>query len=115
MPIGNPNYTSGPMSSEAKETAPGMAHFAGTGPSGKTCGDCVNRGYYRKRTPKFNERTNEWVEKSYKTAGCAKFNQLTGNHGPTIDTKLHACKYFEEKPREQPASQQRTAQARDRL
>jgi hypothetical protein len=114
MAIGNPNMTAWPMSSEAKETAPGMAYFADTGPFGKTCGDCVNRGYQRLRSPKFDARLNEWIEKSYNYNGCAKFKQLTGNHGSVIDSLLHSCKYFEAKFNEQPTPQQGTSQARDR-
>jgi len=114
MAIGNPNLFAGPMAEEAKETAPGMAYFAGTGPFGKTCGDCINRGYRRLRSPKFDAKLNEWVEKSYNYNGCAKFKELTGNNGPVIESLLHSCKYFEDKASEQPAPQQGPSQARDR-
>jgi hypothetical protein len=67
-------------------TAPGMAHFAGSGPEGKTCGDCAHKGYIR-------ERHNG---KHYRHGGCAKFKVLTGSHGPAIEANLKACKYFEQ-------------------
>ena len=111
MAIGNQYLTE--INVEQTQTMPGMAHFAGTGPAGKTCGDCVNRGYHRKRIPKFDARINDWVEKSYKVNGCAKYNQLTGKHGGVIDPRLHACRYFEEKPSEQPTPSQGPSQARD--
>jgi hypothetical protein len=114
MAIGNPNLFAGPMSEKAKETVPGMAYFANTGPFGKTCGDCINRGYRRLRSPKFDAKLNEWVEKSYNYNGCAKFKELTGNNGPVIDSLLHSCKYFEDKASEQSAHQQGPSQARDR-
>ena len=96
MPIGNPNMTRGPMSDEAKETAPGMAYFSGTGPAGTTCGDCQFRGYRRKRRPIFDARTNDWIERSVNHNGCKKFKELTGSHGQVISSLLHSCKYFEE-------------------
>jgi hypothetical protein len=50
----------------------GMAHFEGTGPAGKSCGDCVHRGYYRKGKDRFNPRTNLIEESSlvHRAAGC---------------------------------------------
>jgi hypothetical protein len=65
---------------------PGMAHFAGTGPGGKTCRDCVFRGYYREHG----------VKKHY---GCQKFKSLTGNNGPVVQSDWPACRHFEQKPK----------------
>ena len=37
---------------------PGMAHFEGTGPAGKTCESCAHRGYWRVSCKsKFNTQT----------------------------------------------------------
>lgn len=69
---------------------PGMANFAGSGPAGKTCGDCVFRGYYRRRETDFN--------KTYKHNGCEKFKKLTGRHGPAVSRDNPSCKYFMQKP-----------------
>lgn len=66
---------------------PGMAYFAGTGPQGKTCGDCMWRGYYRMRGN----------GNSYKTTGCEKFRGMTGRHGPVVAADNKSCKYFETK------------------
>ena len=60
---------------------PGMAHFAGTGPRGKTCSMCKHRGY----TPP------DWVKISY---GCAMFFKLTQRPGPTVQPNWAACRHF---------------------
>ena len=65
---------------------PGMAYFMGTGPVGKTCGNCANRGYYRKA---------ETSDRTYKVSKCAVFKKMTGNHGADIRANYPACKYFE--------------------
>ncbi len=67
------------------DAKPGMAHFAGTGPAGKTCGVCVYRGYYRNKYD---------AKKHY---GCQKFRTLTGRNGPAVDAAYQACRYFEQK------------------
>jgi hypothetical protein len=74
-------------------TAPGMAHWASTGPVGKHCGDCVFKNY------QYVVRNHAGlIVKAPKSKGCRKFHMLAGVHGPAIDGKLRACKYFEEKP-----------------
>jgi hypothetical protein len=100
MAIGNPHLTEGPMRAEAEVTADGMAYFANTGPFGKTCGDCHFLGYRINRQPKFDARIKDWVVKSVKHNGCAKFKELTGNSGPAIYSLLKACKYFKDKSSE---------------
>ena len=58
---------------KVKKTMPGMAHFAGTGPEGTTCGQCLFRVGRRK----------VWR--------CEKFQR----NGPPIKANLESCKYFE--------------------
>ena len=63
-----------------KRTVDGMAHWAGTGPKGLCCGDCVHLhprgalGY-----------------------GCAQYSRMMGGHQPlnSIPRTTPACKYFE--------------------
>lgn len=69
---------------------PGMAHFAGTGPEGKTCGQCAHYGFYRESK----------VGKSYRVSGCGKYQRLTGHPGPAFHKDTSSCKYFEPKPTE---------------
>ncbi len=63
------------------DVKPGMAHFAGTGPSGKTCGKCK---HYQKI-----ERVNR----------CLIYRKLTGDYGPSIKRAYRACRHFEDKPK----------------
>jgi hypothetical protein len=67
------------------DVKPGMAFFAGSGPPGETCGDCLHRGYYR-----LNGKG-----KSCRTTGCRVFKTLTGKHGPSVNKDNRSCKYFE--------------------
>ena len=100
MAIGNHNLTA--ASVEQAQTAPGMAHFAGTGPNGKTCGQCEFWGYQvqQGKLVKFQFR-------------CKKYKELTTKNGSIIPGLTLACRYFEEKFHEQPAHQQGPSQARD--
>ena len=105
MALGDLNFTD--VSVKQAQTVPGMAYFSGTGPEGKTCGDCK---YLERRVVKFFQYS------------CNKYKELTNfkNRLSKADAEfdspnLKSCKYFEEKPREQPTPKQRTAQARDRL
>ena len=80
-------------------THEGMAHFADTGPAGTRCGQCIFYRYKRESTREtFNPKTNTYMKRLYATKGCKKFYQLTGRHGPEIDSDYSACKYFEGYP-----------------
>jgi hypothetical protein len=71
-----------------KQTAPGMAHWAGSGPIGATCGKCIHYGYtYVKSTG----------DHATKPSSCEKFYSMTLRHGGTLDQRQIACKYFEAK------------------
>ena len=76
----------------------GMAHFAGSGPSGKTCGDCLHRGYRRQSLKEhWDAAIRQMVSNFYRHPGCAMYRKLTGRHGSKIAPENHACKYFEAK------------------
>lgn len=81
-----------------RDALPGMAFFAGTGPAGKTCGDCKLRGMTRYRAKmKFNEKTEMLEEKTYRTQQCRKYRELAMRNGPAVNADYKACKYFEQK------------------
>ena len=88
--LGSKNLTETPQ--EQRITAPGMAHWAGSGPPGKACGQCRFRGYWAPKKHLHGLGTD------VKSQGCEKFFHLTGVHGPALQNALPACKYFEEKP-----------------
>ena len=84
MPILDHNLTD--LDARQVQSEPGMAHFAGTGPRGKTCGYCIYWGYSRE-TGRF--KSMKAVE------ACRKYFDITGKHGPPIKAALLSCKYFE--------------------
>jgi hypothetical protein len=76
----------------------GMAFFAGTGPYGKTCGDCKFRGYTRQSSKGvYNETKQEFVYRTYRTTKCEMFRKLSGHHGSEVKEEYPVCKYFEQK------------------
>ena len=58
----------------------GMAHYRGSGPPGKTCGDCVHRD----RWPGYGD--------------CLMYRRLMGRGGRTLTKRWAACRYFKELP-----------------
>ena len=77
---------------------PGMAYLPGTGPDGKTCGDCQYRGYYREsKHEKWSVALQMNIRRRYKTGSCEMFRKLSGRHGDTVKKIWPACKYFEQK------------------
>ena len=67
-------------------TFPGSAHWAGTGPIGTTCRECVSfdfHGYFS---------TGGGL---IKPAACLKYKQMmNGKDGPKIPHEQKSCKYF---------------------
>jgi hypothetical protein len=69
----------------------GMAHFADTGPAGRTCRECrfwqhVQYGYHS-RVGKYHGLI--------KPSACAKYRAITGRAGAPVPDDAMACKYFE--------------------
>ena len=81
VPVGNTDLTD--IDVNHAESYPGMAHFAGTGPKGKTCGGCKFFVPAANRSPQFV---------------CDKYRTLMrGRTGKPIEHKYKACKYYENK------------------
>jgi len=95
MPIGTDDLTDDSVF--RAQTEPGMAHFAGTGPKGKTCGNCSYWGYQKVGKARINREGEEYFPTTAHE-GCKKFYELTNRHGPAIEAGLLACKYFNDKP-----------------
>ena len=70
-------------------TAPGMAHWAGSGPEGAACGKCRFFGY---------EYTKSNGDHTFKRSACGKFYTMTRRHGGSLDERQIGCKYFEKNP-----------------
>ena len=77
------------------DARPGMAYFAGTGPQGKTCGDCAHHGYEREvLSPRHDGGT---VRQRKFHGGCHRYKQLAGHDGPVVKKAYAACREFQEK------------------
>jgi hypothetical protein len=86
---------------DSRLAKPGMAFFSGTGPDGKSCEDCAFRGYSRKSSREtWNENTQAFSSRSYRTSACLKYKELTGNHGPVVEKHWDACKFFAQRPKD---------------
>ena len=94
------------LSAALKETQPGMAHIAGTGPEGKTCRECVHWGVPKR----IRNDDGELVEPkpgtiqpyAYGPGGelrkrrCLRFKRLMGGvNGKTVPHYLSACRHFD--------------------
>ena len=89
------------------DVKPGMAWYCGTGPRGKTCGDCEFRTYPRDvQVPAASNELQlgmRWVGrpgttwKAVQHGGCLRFKQLSGRDGPAIKKSYPACREFKEK------------------
>ena len=86
-----------------RATPPGMAHWAGGGPQGKTCRECkfyTDEGRYTANSKKH-------ASGQLKPGSCKKHRAITksqqmtrsgGTKSPKFAWTMAACKYFEQHP-----------------
>lgn len=74
-----------------RETPPGMAHWAGTGPSGKSCREC---GHWKTRG-RYASAANRHAAGELKPSPCGKYESLMQQKGPPIEHWRRACRHFE--------------------
>jgi len=79
--------TGAPADQFARQSYPGMAHFAGTGPDGMTCNRCQHYDYDPIKHSGKMERP------------CKRYQQLTGKLGKAVPALASACRHFEQKQR----------------
>lgn len=90
---------------DSDQALPGMAFFAGSGPDGKTCGDCKYRGLTRQsQKSKWSQMAQQFIHRTYRTKQCSMFKRLAGVHGSAVKADYAACKYFETKERAKASS-----------
>ena len=77
------------LAAQIAKTRPGMAHWAGSGPFGRTCGDCSYLTYWQQI-----RNTADNIVGTKRRHGCAKFRELTDRHGPVVPKHAEACRYF---------------------
>jgi hypothetical protein len=93
MIMRTPHLTTGhdpTLTAQIAKARPGMAHWAGSGPFGRTCGDCGYLGYQQQI-----QNAIGVVVATKQRHGCAKFLALTGRHGANVPRNTEACRYFE--------------------
>lgn len=91
MPLGNYHLKqqSEDFAQQLIKTTPGMAHFAGGGPIGTTCGECRH----------LIEMIDSCSGKN-KRSRCDKYREMmAGKVGERVETMTPSCKYFEKRPR----------------
>jgi hypothetical protein len=94
--INKPTHVDGVPDRE--DAIKGMAHFAGGGPAGTTCGGCAFRGLMR--VPKYTMLKDGDAErpvKPYRHLGCRKYFEMTNRYGIKVDAENRSCKYYEVK------------------
>jgi hypothetical protein len=75
--------TASPVDYTARASHPGMAHFANSGPQGKTCRACAH----------WDSRADDRGVRA-KPARCTKFFALTRTLGAKVPGGAGACRYF---------------------
>jgi hypothetical protein len=74
-----------------KRSVPGMAHWAGSGPTGTICRGCIHYGY---ESVSRNAR-GEAIKPVSHRQGCRKFYELTGRPGGAIPETTESCRHFQ--------------------
>jgi hypothetical protein len=85
------HLTAAPVDVLARASHAGMAHFAGTGPAGETCRDCLFWAH---------GRPNDYRAKGghqfglIESATCNKYRTITLRAGNRVPGDAMACRYF---------------------
>jgi hypothetical protein len=74
-----------------KQTLPGMAHWAGTGPAGTTCEQCRFFGY----SAPLRNGLGETVSAIKKDKCCHRYFRLMKQHGKPLLPQTPSCRHFE--------------------
>jgi hypothetical protein len=69
----------------------GMAHFADTGPAGRTCRECQ---FWQHTSYDYHSKAGKY-HGLIKPSACAKYKAITGRVGAPVPDDAMACKYFE--------------------
>lgn len=73
-------------------TVEGMAHFAGTGPQGKTCRQCEHWTGCGNGSDYYSP--NSKYHGMIKPRCCEQFLKLTSQIGPAVPHNMAACRHF---------------------
>lgn len=86
------HLTAAPADAMARASYPGMAHFAGTGPRGKTCRECM----FWEHGPHDYRSKNGKYRGLIEPARCMRYRQITLQEGQKVPDEAMACKYFDQ-------------------
>jgi hypothetical protein len=75
-----------------RQTYAGMAHWAGSGPSDKTCRECVYWVHYHNQ---YHSKNGPYQGK-LQDARCTKYLDLMGHVGMAFPDDAKACMFFEQ-------------------
>jgi hypothetical protein len=76
-----------PAAHAAKHTHLGQAHFAGSGPGGRTCRDCAMWSW--------SPKVQGWAKfTGPKASPCAKYRELMRGWGRSVPHGALACRHF---------------------
>ena len=78
------------LEQKRNRTPEGMAHWAGTGPTGLTCRECSFYEFVGYKSNRGSHRGG-----TLKNGSCNKYEVLIRRRGPKIPFESAACKYFE--------------------
>ncbi len=88
------HLTASPVDALARASYPGMAHFAGTGPHGKTCREC---GFWAHGPHDYRSKNGKY-RGLIEPATCNRYRAITMQVGDKVPDDAAACKYFEQNP-----------------
>lgn len=79
-----------------ERTVPGMAHWAGTGPAGANCRECVFWGTPKGQKGYYSTMSGDG---QLKPRPCRKYqNLMNGIAGKPVEFWRAACRHYEENP-----------------
>lgn len=73
-----------------RQSKPGQAHWAGTGPEGKRCHHCIHW--------KPEGSTGYTAKGDLKPGRCGQYRKMMGKSGPAFSHTQLACRFFEQAP-----------------
>jgi hypothetical protein len=76
-----------------KQTLPGMAHWAGTGPADTTCGGCKHYGY----ASVVRDAQGNVLHTVHKEKRCGRYWELMHRHGAELPPSTPSCRQYETK------------------
>lgn len=79
------------MTKLIRNTRPGMAHWSGSGPQGKSCRECIHfesQGYF--------SASHRFTPGALKPGKCKRFKKMTGTAGAAFSGNTLCCRFFEE-------------------